>query len=606
MGVTPLSAAQRLAEAVRRLQAGHPQEADALLGPLSSVMGADPDYLNIAAATAMQLRRADQAIDLWRRSLAARPAQLRTAISLGHALRNRGDLTGARAVFEQALVGAPGDADALFGLGLVAEALGDYPAALSALERAAAASVRHAGVREALGALLTRLGRAQEGVAELDAALRLQPASPTLPHNRGVAFEALRRDKEAGEAFSEAVRRLPRQPASWFGLGNVRRRAGDMAGALSAYRQAVAIAPSFLEAHAALNETLWQAGQEGYLSSYVAALRQAPRDAALRGAYARQLTRIRSYDEARQEITEALRLSPDEPSLLDVLGQCLLGQKHPGAAADAFAAALRRTPQDARLSARLAEAYMLSGEALKARDVLSSALASDPHDQENLALMSVVLRLLGDEAACRYLCDYEQLARALDVEPPEGYASMSAFHDELGPYLVAQHLTERHPTDQTLRGGTQTLGALFEDPHPLIQRLREQLAKAVARYIAQLPKDARHPFLARAAAAFDFSGSWSVRLGQGGFHTNHIHPRGWISSAYYVRLPEGVAASSDRQGWFKLGETNADTCPALPAEKWIRPAEGQLILFPSYFWHGTHPFAQGQERLTVAFDVLPR
>ena len=606
MGVTPQSAAQRLAEAVRRLQAGQPQEADALLAPLSGVMGADPDYLNIAAATAMQLRRADQAIELWRRSLAARPGQLRTAISLGHGLRARGDLSAARSVFETAVRGAPQDADALFGLGLVAEALGDYPAALSALERAAKAASRHAGVREALGALLTRLGRPQEGLAELDAALRLQPMSPTLPHNRGVAFEALKRDKEASEAFGDAVKRLPRQPASWFGLGNVRRRTGDMAGALSAYRQAVAIAPSFLEAHAALNETLWQSGEEGYLSSYAAAIRQAPRDAALRGAYARQLTRIRSYDQARQEIAEALRLSPDEPSLLDVLGQCLIGQKRHGDAADAFTAALRRAPRDARLSGRLAEACMLMGEAARARDVLSATLASAPHDQENLALMSVALRLLGDEPACRFLCDYDQLAQALEVEPPQGYASISAFHDELAPYLVAQHLTQRHPTDQTLRGGTQTLGALFEDPHPLIQRLREQLGKAVARYIAQLPSDDRHPFLARKSQAFDVSGSWSVRLGRGGFHTNHIHPRGWISSAYYVRLPEDVAVSSDRQGWFKLGETNPDTCPALPAEKWIRPAEGMLILFPSYVWHGTHPFAQGEERLTVAFDVVPR
>jgi hypothetical protein len=30
-----------------------------------------------------------------------------------------------------------------------------------------------------------------------------------------------------------------------------------------------------------------------------------------------------------------------------------------------------------------------------------------------------------------------------------------------------------------------------------------------------------------------------------------------------------------------------------------------LVLFPSYFWHGTVPFASEQARLTVAFDVLP-
>ena len=30
-----------------------------------------------------------------------------------------------------------------------------------------------------------------------------------------------------------------------------------------------------------------------------------------------------------------------------------------------------------------------------------------------------------------------------------------------------------------------------------------------------------------------------------------------------------------------------------------------LVLFPSYFWHGTVPFVSDQPRLTVAFDAVP-
>jgi hypothetical protein len=30
-----------------------------------------------------------------------------------------------------------------------------------------------------------------------------------------------------------------------------------------------------------------------------------------------------------------------------------------------------------------------------------------------------------------------------------------------------------------------------------------------------------------------------------------------------------------------------------------------LVLFPSYFWHGTVPFSSGHARLTVAFDAVP-
>ncbi|HEX7465481.1 MAG TPA: putative 2OG-Fe(II) oxygenase, partial [Usitatibacter sp.] len=51
------------------------------------------------------------------------------------------------------------------------------------------------------------------------------------------------------------------------------------------------------------------------------------------------------------------------------------------------------------------------------------------------------------------------------------------------------------------------------------------LSSAVGRYIA-----------GAAARPFAISGAWSVRLRSGGFHTAHVHPEGWISSACYIAL----------------------------------------------------------------------
>jgi hypothetical protein len=47
------------------------------------------------------------------------------------------------------------------------------------------------------------------------------------------------------------------------------------------------------------------------------------------------------------------------------------------------------------------------------------------------------------------------------------------------------------------------------------------------------------------------------------------------------------------------------TPPSLRAELSVRPEVGLLVLFPSYFWHGTLPFHSEQPRLTVAFDAVP-
>ena len=121
-----------------------------------------------------------------------------------------------------------------------------------------------------------------------------------------------------------------------------------------------------------------------------------------------------------------------------------------------------------------------------------------------------------------------------------------------------------------------------------------------------MPDDPAHPFFARKSRTFDFSGSWSVRLSSGGFHTNHFHPMGWISSAFYVDVPDAVQHEATQAGWLKMGETNLDLGAREVISRVIQPRPGRLALFPSYFWHGTVPFESRTPRLTIAFDVIPQ
>jgi len=125
----------------------------------------------------------------------------------------------------------------------------------------------------------------------------------------------------------------------------------------------------------------------------------------------------------------------------------------------------------------------------------------------------------------------------------------------------------------------------------------------VNRYIATLETDERHPFLSRKTNGFRFSGSWSSRLRDRGFHINHLHPGGWISSCYYVDLPDAVKDRDRKQGWIKFGEPSFDV--RLSIRRAIQPAVGRLVLFPSYMWHGTVPFNDNHPRTTIAFDVVP-
>jgi hypothetical protein len=85
----------------------------------------------------------------------------------------------------------------------------------------------------------------------------------------------------------------------------------------------------------------------------------------------------------------------------------------------------------------------------------------------------------------------------------------------------------------------------------------------------------------------------------------HVHPLGWLSSAYYVQVPPEITGSDVHGGGIKFGEPDIRIGTHGAARRLIQPAVGRLVLFPSYMWHGTIPFTAGITRMTVAFDVVP-
>jgi len=207
---------------------------------------------------------------------------------------------------------------------------------------------------------------------------------------------------------------------------------------------------------------------------------------------------------------------------------------------------------------------------------------------------SIAWRMTGD-ARWSWLEGDERLVRTYDLLLGERAL------DDLAAKLRLLHAGSGRFLDQSVRGGTQTDGPLFSRLDPEIRTLRETVETAVADYRAGLPPiDASHPMLRhRRDRRLRFAGSWSVRLSGAGFHSNHVHSQGWISSAFYVSVPPDLPPD---QGWLTLGEPQAELGLDLPALHRVEPRPGRLVLFPSMMWHGTLPFAQG-ERLTVAFDV---
>jgi len=157
---------------------------------------------------------------------------------------------------------------------------------------------------------------------------------------------------------------------------------------------------------------------------------------------------------------------------------------------------------------------------------------------------------------------------------------------------------------QSLRHGTETTEDPTRSADPAIQALFKSFDAPIRAYLAHTGHGS-DPLRRRNDGSWRFNGSWSVRLRSSGYHNSHVHPRGWISSACYIDLPDSMADPQSQAGTLTFGEPSIATIPALHSEYAIRPSIGMLVLFPSYFWHGTVPFTSEQTRLTVAFDVVP-
>ncbi|MDQ8756499.1 tetratricopeptide repeat protein [Sphingosinicella sp. LHD-64] len=593
---TPVQAT--LADAMRLGRAG---QADAAARLLHAVLATDPEHYDALQLLGLLARgRGDHAAaaDLFRKSLRANPYQPHVLNNLGNALTGLARQDEAIAAYREALRLQPAYQEAEVNLASALLARGEAVEACDVLKAATRRAPQDGKAWALLGRALRAGGRLDEAVAALRTALELRPGHVATKHNLAVALRLAGRPDQALALLRQCAAADPGSPEIRYNLGHCLQDLGDTKGAAQAYRETIALRPTDRDAHASLNRLCWQAGDHAaYLASYRDALRLHPRDSGLLADLAHQLTLSGQAAEAVALLTPAVGRSAVTADIHHRLGQALWSQGRIPEALVQFAAGREREPNHAPLRRETARSLII----LERYEEALAVLGEENFDQQALAYQGLCRRFLGDARAAA-LNDYDRFVGGAILTPPEG--DIVTFNAQLASTLAGLHVMAEHPLEQTLRGGTQTIGDLFDRRIPEIRTIRAMIEAEVARYIAALPNDPGHPFLARKSRSFAFSGSWSVRLRQGGHHVNHVHPEGWISSCYYVALPPSVSGGS-HQGWLKFGETALHLGAREEVAKLVRPEVGKLVLFPSYFYHGTVPFEDDAFRTTIAFDVVP-
>lgn len=594
---------QRLLNTVEHhIEAQRPAEARKILDRLAPTLRNEPRVWWYEAALAQMAGDSKAAEQALHRTAELDPDTPFAAAALGELYFSQDQVVLAEKAWRDALSRDPHFLPAVFALVEWLTTSGRANEALQVLQSAWKDSPDPALLTLRAGAF-DALGKFDRALDDYRAAVTASKRAPAALQNLATALLAVGRVTEAEEAARDALTTRHGHPGLWQILAQALLSQDRFDEALAALESALERDPLHPGAHRELAQLVWMRTGDIHtaLARLDGALATTADPAPLQVLKAKFLEYAGDHVGAQKILTEAAA-RPGAPNYVLCAASQILTTSNRTLAADLAAQAVERAPRDRFGLATLAQAQLAAGDLDGAEATSLRIRGLDPTDQHGLALLATTWRLKQDPRAAA-LHDYPALVSTFMIETPEGWANLPSYLADLERALGERHGLLAHPIGQSVRGGIQTNVRLELADDPALKAFFEAIDAPIRAYIAALGQG-DDPLRSRVGKGYRLAGSWSVRLNPGGRHVDHLHHKGWISSAFYVGIPPAVAAS-DRQGSLRFGMPGTPTRPALEAEYWIKPQPGMLALFPSYLWHGTEPFEGDAPRLTIAFDVVP-
>ena len=448
----------------------------------------------------------------------------------------------------------------------------------------------------------------EEAIRLLESILQLQSDDASAKLELGKTYYSAGQSETAIKYYIELINGGVNEFAIWHNLGNAYSILSRFDDAIDAYQKSIDLNPSYAQSYKNITELKWEIGDhQNVFTHYKKAFESSLDDVNLKLDYLEQVIRLGLNKDA----LTIVNILENENSLnIRFIGLSSRAYKVNGEIKKAFEIEKAiLTFEDITIESRLGfvETALQSNEFEVAQQQLIKVLELEPENQFALALSHTGARLaplLFDNA----ILLAEKFILEFTITPPNGFDSIGDYCQALDEYLQTLHKGKYQPLEQTLHFGIQTRGNLFDDKHPLITHLVNEFERCVQEAQVRIQKISKEynnclyqGFSSQPPTYF--SGSWSVKLNSNGYHSNHVHPMGWLSSAFYVTLPSESQNEHKKAGWFQVGVPNIELQSKLMPTRYIKPEIGKLIMFPSFLWHGTVPFQEKEYRLSIAYDV---
>ena len=280
----------------------------------------------------------------------------------------------------------------------------------------------------------------------------------------------------------------------------------------------------------------------------------------------------------------------------------------PGEAMQTVEGCIAKFPDAVKLLQPLAFAQFRAKQLDQVVQTCDDILKTDLLPTVALAYKSAALNEMGRREEAAEILALDSLVEVIVPPPPTGWDDLDTFNESIAQYIFAHASLDYHPTNRSLRKGRDTLELFDGAESGSALGLKELIGSAVEDYIDTLAAHPPHDFIDARPDAFKLE-SWANVFDEEGRHLPHFHPPAWLSGVFYPSLPTSMldADIENPEGALELERAyyrlSVDDDPPV---RLVKPAEGTLILFPSFIGHQTIPVSVfDKPRVSIAFNIVP-
>jgi tetratricopeptide (TPR) repeat protein len=514
---------------------------------------------------------------------------------LGAVLKKSGKLQDSLIANQKALEISPSDAEAHNNLGNTLKELGKLEAAEASYKAAISLNPKFADAHSNLGNTLKELGKLEAAEISYRTAIAIKPDFAEGFYNLGNILKELGKLEDAEASYKTAISINLNFADAHNNLGNTLKELGKLEAAETSYKAAISINPRFADAHSNLGNTLKELGKlEAAEMSYRAAISIKPDFAQAYSNLGNTLKELGKLEAAEISYRTAIAIKPDFSEGLYNLGVWLFNLEKYEQAQEILISINYKDSQSYLL--RCLYIQNKKEQFFKLLDSLISQGAINPTIGSLCCRAEIKYGIQKTNSFCSTPFQY-----VLKTDLTLKYNFLESFVKPVKAILNSNNRRDR--LQASLTNGNQTAGNIFSTEQVITHEIKKIIYSEIDKYRAQF-KNSDEGFLKNWPTEFNLYG-WLISMKSGGKLRPHIHERGWISGSIYINVPAksfidsgNLVVCIDDDEYLEKGKTSH--------EQIIDVTTGSLCLFPASLLHYTIPFESEEDRIVLAFDVVPK